>query len=78
VVLIVANEESVEESKNTNRNLYGNDIDDTIQPKIQTVIPCLVVKGKPKKVAIVACMRKMITILNTMFKKGEVWDEKLA
>jgi len=38
----------------------------------------LVAKGKPKKVAIVACMRKMITILNTMVKNGEVWDEKLA
>lgn len=38
----------------------------------------LIAKGKPKKVAIVACMRKMITILNTMVKNGEVWDEKLA
>ncbi len=38
----------------------------------------LVAKGKPKKVAIVACMRKMITILNTMVKNDEVWDEKLA
>jgi transposase len=38
----------------------------------------LVAKGKPKKVALIACMRKMITILNTMVKNGEVWDEKLA
>lgn len=38
----------------------------------------LIAKGKPRKVAIVACMRKMITILNTMVKNGEVWDEKLA
>jgi len=38
----------------------------------------LVAKGKPKKVAIVACMRKMITILNTMVKNGTTWDEKLA
>lgn len=38
----------------------------------------LVAKGKPKKVALIACMRKMITILNTMVKNGELWDEKLA
>ena len=31
-----------------------------------------------EKVAIVACMRKMITILNTMVKNGEEWNEKLA
>ncbi|TCJ87876.1 transposase IS116/IS110/IS902 family protein [Cocleimonas flava] len=52
----------------------------TIQsnPKFKREYHALVSKGKPKKVAIVACMRKMITILNTMVKKGEVWDEKLA
>lgn len=52
----------------------------TIQsnPKFKREYHALVNKGKPKKVAIVACMRKMITILNTMVKKGEVWDEKLA
>ncbi|PWQ99866.1 IS110 family transposase, partial [Leucothrix arctica] len=32
----------------------------------------------PKKVALIACMRKMITILNTMVKNGERWNEKLA
>jgi len=52
----------------------------TIQsnPKFKREYHALVAKGKPKKVAIVACMRKMITILNTMVKKGEVWNEKLA
>jgi len=52
----------------------------TIQsnPKFKREYHALVAKGKPKKVAIVACMRKMITILNTMVKNGEVWDEKLA
>jgi transposase len=34
--------------------------------------------GKPKKVALVACMRKQLTILNTMMKNGTHWDEKLA
>ena len=52
----------------------------TIQsnPKFKREYQALVAKGKPKKVALVACMRKMITILNTMVKKGEVWNEKLA
>lgn len=52
----------------------------TIQsnPKFKRDYQALIAKGKPKKVAIVACMRKMITILNTMVKNGEVWNEKLA
>lgn len=35
----------------------------------------LVGLGKPKKVAIVACMRKLLTILNAMVKTGKSWDE---
>jgi transposase len=34
----------------------------------------LIGKGKEKKVAIVACMRKLIVILNTMIARGEKWD----
>ena len=34
----------------------------------------LLSKGKPKKVAIVACMRKLITILNSMIKNDTMWD----
>ena len=30
-------------------------------------------KGKESKVAIVACMRKLITILNLLIKNNEVW-----
>jgi transposase len=30
--------------------------------------------GKPKKVAIVACMRKLLTILNAMLRDATVWD----
>lgn len=33
----------------------------------------LLIAGKPKKVAIVACMRKLLTILNTLIKKDELW-----
>lgn len=47
-------------------------------PKIKSMYERLVAAGKPKKVAIVACMRKQLTILNTMMKNGTHWDEKLA
>ena len=33
----------------------------------------LLIAGKPKKVAIVACMRKLLTILNTLIKNDELW-----
>ena len=47
-------------------------------PKIKAMYERLVAAGKPKKVALVACMRKQLTILNTMMKNGTHWDEKLA
>jgi len=34
----------------------------------------LVQAGKPKKLALVACMRKLLTILNTMVRTGNRWD----
>lgn len=37
----------------------------------------LVAAGKPKKVAIVACMRKLLTILNAMVRAGKSWDESI-
>lgn len=46
--------------------------------KFKSIYTRLVKAGKPKKVALVACMRRMITILNTMVKNGTVWDEQLA
>lgn len=33
----------------------------------------LVERGKPKKVAIIACVRKLITILNAMVRDGKPW-----
>jgi len=47
-------------------------------PKFKQQYERMVAAGKPKKVAIVACMRKMITILNTMVKNGTKWDEQMA
>lgn len=37
----------------------------------------LVLAGKPKKVAIVACMRKLLTILNAMVRSGKPWNDSL-
>jgi transposase len=33
----------------------------------------LLTAGKPKKLALVACMRKLLTILNTMIRTGQRW-----
>lgn len=43
-------------------------------PAIKMFYQRLLTVGKPKKLALVACMRKLITILNTMVRKGEKWD----
>jgi len=42
---------------------------------IKTFYERLLAAGKPKKVAIVACMRKLLTILNAMVRTGKKWDE---
>ena len=34
----------------------------------------LLAAGKAKKVALVACMRKLLTILNSMVESGRHWD----
>jgi len=34
----------------------------------------LIATGKPPKVALIACMRKLIVILNVMIARGEKWD----
>ena len=34
----------------------------------------LLAKGKPKKVALVACMHKLLTILNAIMKSGQPWN----
>ena len=46
-------------------------------PKLKTMYERMVAAGKPKKVAIVACMRKQLTILNTMVKNNTYWDENM-
>lgn len=47
-------------------------------PRLKPMYQRLVAAGKPKKVAIIACMRKQLIILNTMVKNGTMWDENMA
>jgi transposase len=44
-------------------------------PTVKRFYQHLVIKGKPKKVALVACMRKLLTILNEMVRRDELWRE---
>ena len=37
----------------------------------------LLTAGKPKKVALIACMRKLLTILNAIVKTGKPWNPEL-
>jgi transposase len=46
-------------------------------PVIKAFYDRLVLAGKPKKVALVACMRMLLTILNAMVKAGTPWDASL-
>jgi transposase len=43
-------------------------------PVIRAFYERLLEKGKPKKVALVACMRKLLMILNSMLRNGSRWD----
>ena len=38
----------------------------------------LLARGKPKKVALVACMRKLLSILNAIFRSGQPYRTALA
>jgi transposase len=46
-------------------------------PTIARFYQRLLAAGKPKKLALVACMRKLLTILNAMVREGKPWDESL-
>ena len=48
-------------------------------PPIRAYYQHLLAKGKPKKVAIVACMRKFLVCLNAMVKRNQPWcDDKVT
>jgi transposase len=43
-------------------------------PVLKALYERLTARGKPGKVALVACMRKAVVILNAMLKTGQPWD----
>lgn len=47
-------------------------------PVIRDFYQRLVAAGKPKKVALTACMRKLLVILNTMVRNNTRWGERYA
>jgi transposase len=47
-------------------------------PGIKALYQRLIAKGKLKKVALVACMHKMLTILNSMAKTNTLWKANFA
>lgn len=47
-------------------------------PVLESFYQRLLENGKSKMTALVAAMRKLLTIINTMLAKGETWNPKLA
>jgi len=47
-------------------------------PVFKATYQRLVAAGKPKKVAIIACLRKMVVMLNAMVRDGQYWNPKSA
>ncbi|CAI85760.1 IS110 family RNA-guided transposase [Pseudoalteromonas translucida] len=47
-------------------------------PKFKAIYHRLVAAGKPKKVAIIACIRKLIVIINSMVRDGVMWDPTMV
>jgi transposase len=43
-------------------------------PVIHVFYHCLLARGKATKVALVACMHKLLAILNAMLKHGTDWQ----
>lgn len=46
-------------------------------PIFKAIYQRLVAAGKPKKVAIIACIRKLVITLNSMVRDGVYWDPKM-
>jgi transposase len=47
-------------------------------PVIREFYQRLLAAGKPKKLALTACMRKLLTVLNNMAKTGRAWNPTVA
>ena len=47
-------------------------------PVLREFYQRLLQAGKPKKVALTACMRKLLIILNSMMRTGERWNPNIV
>ena len=47
-------------------------------PVLRDFYQRLLATGKPKKLALTACMRKLLTTLNSMARSGQRWDPTVA
>jgi len=47
-------------------------------PVIQDFYQRLRTQGKPAKVALTACMRKLLTILNSMIRERKTWNPEIT
>ena len=47
-------------------------------PVIREFCQRLLAAGKPKKLALTACIRKLLTVLNSMAKTGKDWNPTAA
>ncbi|QDV51355.1 hypothetical protein Enr17x_34110 [Gimesia fumaroli] len=59
------------------RNSQGNLSSHPLKQSHQTFYLSLLGRGKPKKLALTACMRKILTILNSMMKNNQTWNQNL-
>lgn len=47
-------------------------------PKFKALYQRLVAAGKAKRAALIACVRKMVVVLNSMVRHGKPWDPEMA
>jgi transposase len=55
--------------------LHGGARRDPSNPVIRAFYRRLLAAGKSKKVALIACMRKLLTILNAMMRTSTTWQQ---
>jgi transposase len=46
-------------------------------PVFKATYERLVAAGKPKKIAVIACIRKTVVILNSMVRDDVMWNPKM-
>ena len=49
-----------------------------VNPTLRACYQRLIAAGKPPKVALVACMRKLLVLCNALCKSQTTWDPTMA